>query len=124
MSGFCDKILRNALLLCEFSATFGNFLKCRITLEQSNQIKAFYRGMKTATIDSVPISQWIVSASIPQHFVTRHLKYEKTIGDAMRIFRRHISLHFLLVFSPFSPHEFNKKIKKKCNHVNCRRHFL
>lgn len=33
--------------------------------------------MKTATIDSVPISQWIVLASIPQHFVTRHLKYEK-----------------------------------------------
>lgn len=113
MSGFCDKILRNALLLCEFSATSGNFLKCRITLEQSNQIKAFYRGMKTATIDSVPISQWIVSASIPQHFVTRHLKYEKTVGDAMRIFRRHISLHFLLVSAPFSPHEFNKKIKKK-----------
>lgn len=44
--------------------------------------------------------------------MTRHLKYEKTIGDAMRIFRRHISLHFLLVFAPFSPHEFNKKIKK------------
>lgn len=110
MSGFCDKILRNALLLCEFSATSGNFLKCRITLEQSNKIKAFYRGMKTATIDSAPISQWIVFASIPQHFVTRHLKYEKTVGDAMRTFRRHISLRFLLVFAPFSPHEFKKKI--------------
>lgn len=73
-SGFCDKTLGNALLWYEFSATFGNFLKCRITLEQSNNIKAFYRGMKTATIDSVPISQWIVSASIQQNFVTRHFK--------------------------------------------------
>lgn len=68
MSGFCDKTLRNTLLLYQFSATFGDFLKCRITLEQSNNIKSFYRGMKTATIDSVPISQWSVSASVQQNF--------------------------------------------------------
>lgn len=68
MSGFCDKTLRTTLVLYELSATFGNFLKCRITLEQSNNIISFYRGMKTATIDSVPISQWSVSALVQQNF--------------------------------------------------------